>query len=90
HQNNLPVDFVSTHPYPQDFAIDVPGAPRGEGYRRSIVATRDDLRTMRRIIAASPYPEAEIHLTKWNSSPSPVDHSHDSLAAAAFVAKTNL
>ncbi|HEX3472347.1 MAG TPA: hypothetical protein VHT28_14280, partial [Silvibacterium sp.] len=22
HDNNLPVDFVSTHPYPQDFAID--------------------------------------------------------------------
>jgi xylan 1,4-beta-xylosidase len=90
HQNNLPVDFVSTHPYPQDFAIDVPGAPKGQGHRRSIDATRDDLRTMRRIIAASPYPKAEIHLTEWNSSPSPVDHSHDSLAAATFVAKTNL
>ena len=89
-QNRLPVDFVSTHPYPQDFAIDVPGAPKGKGYRRSIDATRDDLRTMRRIIATSPYPKAEIHLTEWNSSPSPVDHSHDSLAAAAFVAKTNL
>jgi len=90
HQSDLPVDFVSTHPYPQDFAIDVPGAPKGKGYRRSIDATRDDLRTMRRVIAASPYPRAEIHLTEWNSSPSPVDHSHDSLAAATFVAKTNL
>jgi xylan 1,4-beta-xylosidase len=89
-QNDLPVDFVSTHPYPQDFAIDVPGAPKGKGYRRGIDATRDDLRTMRRVIDASPYPKAEIHLTEWNSSPSPVDHSHDSLAAATFVAKTNL
>jgi xylan 1,4-beta-xylosidase len=90
HQNNLPVDFVSTHPYPQDFAIDVPGAPKGKGYRRSIDATRDDLRTIRSIIDASAYPKAEIHLTEWNSSPSPVDHSHDTLAAATFVAKTNL
>ena len=90
HENHLPVDFVSTHPYPQDFAIDEPGMPKGKGFRRSIDSTRDDLRTMRRIIDASPYPKAEIHLTEWNSSPSPVDHSHDSLAAATFVAKTNL
>jgi len=90
HDNNLPVDFVSTHPYPQDFAIDEPGRPKGKGFRRSIDSTRDDLHTMRKMIDASPYPKAEIHLTEWNSSPSPVDHSHDSLAGATFVAKTNL
>jgi len=90
HDNKLPVDFVSTHPYPQDFAIDEPGRPKGKGFRRSIDSTRDDLHTMRKMIDASPYPKAEIHLTEWNSSPSPVDHSHDSLAAATFVAKTNL
>ena len=90
HRNKLPVDFVSTHPYPQDFAIDEPGMPKGKGYRRNIDSTRDDLRTMRKIISASSYPKAEIHLTEWNSSPSPVDHTHDSLAAATFVAKTNL
>jgi xylan 1,4-beta-xylosidase len=90
HDNHLPLDFVSTHPYPQDFAIDEPGMPKGHGYRRSIDSTRDDLRTMRRIINASPYSKAEIHLTEWNSSPSPTDHAHDSLAAATFIAKTNL
>ena len=88
--NHLPVDFVSTHPYPQDFAIDQPGTPERQHYRRSINATRDDLRTLRKMIDDSPYPHAQIELTEWNSSPSPVDHSHDSLAAAAFVAKTNL
>lgn len=87
---NLPVDFVSTHPYPQDFAIDEPGEHTRGHFRRSINATRDDLRTIRKIIDASPYPHAEIHLTEWNSSPSPTDHTHDSLAAASFVAKTNL
>ncbi len=88
--NGLPVDFVSTHPYPQDFAIDEPGAPKGGKYRRSIDATRDDLRTLRKMIDASAYPKAEIQLTEWNSSPSPTDHTHDSLAAGAFVVKTNL
>ncbi len=88
--NDLPVDFVSTHPYPQDFAIDAPGMPRGGTFRRDVDSTRDDLRTLRKIVDASPYPKAEIHLTEWSSSPSPLDHSHDSLAAAAFIVKTNL
>jgi xylan 1,4-beta-xylosidase len=88
--NDLPVDFVSTHPYPQDFAIDDPSMPKGKGYRRSIDSTRTDLQTLRRIVNASPYPHAEIQLTEWSSSPSPLDHSHDSLAAGAFIAKTNL
>jgi xylan 1,4-beta-xylosidase len=90
HANNLPVDFVSTHPYPQDFAIEQPGTQQQEHFRRGINARRDDLRTLRKMIDASPYPHAEIQLTEWNSSPSPLDHSHDSLAAAAFIAKTNL
>jgi len=88
--NGLAVDFVSTHPYPQDFAIDEPGVPKGGRYRRSIDATRDDLRTLRKMIDAGPYPKAQIQLTEWNSSPSPTDHTHDSLAAGAFVVKTNL
>lgn len=88
--HDLPVDFVSTHPYPQDFAIDNGGAAGGKHFRRGIDATRDDLRMLRAIIDKSPYPKAGIELTEWNSSPSPVDHAHDSLAAAAFIAKTNL
>jgi len=89
--NQLPVDFVSTHPYPQDFAIE-DGSPRTATprFRRSIDSTRDDLRILRKIVNASPYPKAEIQLTEWSSSPSPLDHSHDGLAAAAFILKTNL
>jgi len=68
----------------------MPGTPEQQHLRRSIDATRDDLRKLREIINHSDYPQAEIHLTEWNSSPSPLDHSHDSLAAGAFVAKTNL
>jgi xylan 1,4-beta-xylosidase len=90
YDNHLPVDFVSTHPYPQDFAIDQPGLSERQHYRCSIDATRDDLRSIRGIIDKSYYPKAEIHLTEWNSSPSPVDHSHDTLAAATFIVKTNL
>ncbi len=88
--NNLPVDFVSTHPYPQDFTIDDLKLPNHDHLRRGIDSTRDDLRMLRQMIDASPYPHAEIQLTEWNSSPSPTDHTHDALAAAAFIVKTNL
>jgi xylan 1,4-beta-xylosidase len=88
--NHLPVDFVSTHPYPQDFAIDEQGSQTRQHLRRSIDSTRDDLRTLRQMIDHSAYPKTEIQLTEWNSSPSPNDHAHDSLAAAAFIVKTNL
>jgi xylan 1,4-beta-xylosidase len=88
--NNLPVDFVSTHPYPQDFTIDDKKLPSGGKLRRSVNSTRDDLRVLRAMIDASEYPHAEIQLTEWSSSPSPLDHTHDSLAAGAFIVKTNL
>jgi xylan 1,4-beta-xylosidase len=88
-QNKLPVDFVSTHPYPTDFPLDVAGQSDSR-VRRNIDSTRDDLTTLRKIVDRSAYPHAEIQLTEWSSSPSGLDHSHDSLAAAAFIAKTNL
>lgn len=86
--NKLPLDFLSTHPYPTDFALDGHGETRGR--TRGVDSTRQDLAWLRRVIDASAYPEAEIHLTEWSSSPSSRDHSHDGLPAAAFVVKTNL
>jgi xylan 1,4-beta-xylosidase len=88
HQNKLPIDFISTHPYPTDFALD-PGG-KGHGLTRHVDATPNDIRLLRKIIDASPYPKAEIHLTEWSSSPSSRDFTHDCLPAAAFVVKTNI
>src|ERR1035438_2182377 len=77
-------------PATSNFNLDEPGTQTRQHLRRSIDSTRDDLRTLREIVNHSAYPNAEIQLTEWNSSPSPTDHAHDSLAAAAFVVKTNL
>ncbi|HEY4356436.1 MAG TPA: hypothetical protein VGN16_11860 [Acidobacteriaceae bacterium] len=88
-ENNLPVDFISTHPYPQDFALDEPGMPQSH-QRRLVESTQNDLSYLRKLISASAYPRAGIELTEWSSSPSKTDHSHDSLAAATFIVKTNL
>jgi xylan 1,4-beta-xylosidase len=84
----LPVDFVSFHPYPTAFALDLDGITKS--FSRKVEATYEDLVKTRRIMAASPYPEAEVHLTEWSSSPSPRDMSHDYLPAATYVVKSNL
>jgi xylan 1,4-beta-xylosidase len=88
HRNQLPVDFVSTHPYPTDFVIDEKGT--GHALTRSVDSTREDLKTIRSIVDRSPYPKAEIHLTEWSSSPWLTDNTHDSLPAATYIVKENL
>lgn len=85
----LPVDFVSTHPYPTDFALD-PGTGRNRGRTRGLDATRTDLTWLRDTVRRSAFPDAELHCTEWSSSPSSRDHMHDALPAAAFILKTNL
>lgn len=84
----LPVDFVSCHPYPTDWALDELG--NGSNYTRGASSTRQDLRRLSELVADSAYSGAEIHLTEWSSSPSPRDFSHDYLQAATYVVKSNL
>jgi xylan 1,4-beta-xylosidase len=88
HARELPVDFVSTHPYPTDWALDEHG--QGKKSTRGVNATPRDLARLREIVAASQYPAAEIHLTEWSSSSSPRDFTHDYLPAATFVVRTHL
>jgi xylan 1,4-beta-xylosidase len=87
-KENLPVDFISCHPYPTDWALDEHG--QGSKLTRGIGATAKDLKTLRDLIDGSDFPHAEIHLTEWSSSSSPRDFTHDFLQAATFVVKTNL
>ena len=87
-RDRLPLDFVSVHPYPTDWALDERGT-LGK-YTRGVDATRRDLATLRRMVDESAYPAAAIHLTEWSSSPSPRDFTHDFLQAATFVVKANV
>ena len=86
--NRLPVDFVSCHPYPTDWALD--GHGNGRKLTRGVEATPTDLRRVREIVDAGPYPAAEIHLTEWSSSSSSRDFTHDYPQAAAFVVRSVL
>lgn len=82
----LPVDFVSTHPYPTEWGFFGPEGKRCErGLTRYCHSTRDDLRRLVDIVRASPFPVAEIHCTEWSSSPHCRDHSHDAMPAAAYI-----
>lgn len=88
-KENLPVDFVSTHPYPTDYAFN-PETGKGRGLTRFVRSLKLDLEWLNKTIAKSAYPDAEIHLTEWNTSPSSRDKMHDLLPAAAYIVKSNL
>ncbi len=88
-KEKLPVDFVSCHPYPTDWALDPMTGKGGDGVRK-VGATKDDLQWLNKTLKASAFPNAEIHLTEWSSSPSSRDQTHDSLPAAAYIIRANL
>jgi xylan 1,4-beta-xylosidase len=85
---NLPVDFISTHPYPTEGALDQDG--KSIQFTRHRDATLHDLTQLRKLIRSSPYPHARIHCTEWSTSPSPRDHGHDELPAACWLLRANL
>jgi xylan 1,4-beta-xylosidase len=87
-ERELPVDFVSTHLYPTDFAFDADG--KGVPITRYADATFDDLTLLRKLVRNSPYPDAEIHITEWSTSPSARDSIHDTLFAATSITRSYL
>jgi xylan 1,4-beta-xylosidase len=86
-QRGLPVDFFSTHPYPTLHPVDL------EGHGYMIFAGPDrlrrDLEGIRGTVSNSAYPDAQVHLTEWNSSPSPRDKAHDTAFMCPFVIRNN-
>jgi xylan 1,4-beta-xylosidase len=87
-RRDVPLDFLSTHLYPTDVAFGASGQARH--IRRHVDATYDDLVALRKIIAGSPFPEAELHITEWSSSPSSRDTIHDTVFAATYITRAYL
>ena len=87
-ERGLPLDFVSTHPYPNDWPVGPDGKQltvyREEG------ATPSDLRWLRDTVASSQFPRAEIHLTEWNASARLGDLFLDTAFMATFVISNNI
>lgn len=60
----VPLDFISTHIYPQDECVlypDLRGSPHKPG-----AFVPDVVREVRRIVRRSAFPDLEIHWTEWN------------------------
>jgi xylan 1,4-beta-xylosidase len=87
-ERDLPIDFISTHLYPTDFAYGADG--RAVHIARYADSTFDDLNRLRELIAKSAYPNAEIHITEWSTSPSARDFIHDSVFAATYITRAYL
>lgn len=85
--NRLPVDFISTHPYPNTFPLLTDGEKQ---CYKDENGTYDALVWLKDTVANSKYKDAEIHITEWNSSPSPRDLVHDTAFMAPFLIKNNL
>lgn len=86
--NDVPVDFVSTHTYPQMFALDMKDEYNPRCRPRD--AAESDLRMLRDMVQASAFSDAEIHITEWNSSPQYKDLLHDFPQEATFILMANL
>jgi len=87
-ERDIAIDFLSTHLYPTDFAFGANG--KGVHLSRHANATADDLTLLRDIIRESAYPDAEVHITEWSSSPSSRDRMHDTVFAATYIARAYL
>lgn len=85
---DVPLDFLSTHLYPTDFAFGSDGGARA--IERHVDATHDDLLLMRKLIENSAFPDAELHITEWSSSPSSRDRMHDTVFAATYITRAFL
>ena len=87
-REKLPVDFISAHPYPTDFALD--GQQEMKGRTRCVDSLQKDITWLLNARNGSAYPNAEILLTEWSSSPTSRDCSHDFLPVADYIVKCNL
>ncbi len=82
-KEKLPVDFVSTHPYPGNAILDE-RTRKWNTIVRDRNATFDDLTLLRRIVDRSPFPGVEIHCNEWGSSFAIHDRTHDHVYSATF------
>ncbi|NII29724.1 glycoside hydrolase [Pseudoflavitalea sp. X16] len=85
HNNNVPIDFISTHAYgvKQGF-LDEYGQG-GTVLDKNPMSVSGDVLQSRKEIETSLMPNLELHYTEWSASYTPADPIHDSYHEAAYV-----
>lgn len=87
-EQRVPLDFISTHHYCVDADL-VQGVPEGPMYYRGMKGMVGDVERVRAQIAASAFPNAELHFTEWNSCPAHEDvYGKDTAFTAVFALQT--
>ncbi len=83
-ENNIPVDFASTHLYMiHQFRTE------GEFFQGNLYPLKNRLKQAEKIRAylnESRNPDIPLHITEWNTSYSPLDLMHETTMNAAYVA----
>ncbi len=87
-KRDLPIDFISNHPYPMHWPKDENGKHINKFKNKYSLST--DLTWMKSFISKSAYKNAEIHLTEWNSSPDDRDLVHDTAFMAPYIIYNNV
>jgi xylan 1,4-beta-xylosidase len=82
-ENDVPLDFCSTHHYPTDAALG-----HGMDMERQMAAVERGIVTKMAARARQEAGALPLYYTEWNNSPSCRDPYHDDPYAAAFVVKT--
>lgn len=88
-QNDVPLDFVSTHQYPTDAFGSPDDDTETQLSKSHRGALREEVQTVRGQMAKHSC-EVPLFYTEWSSSSNPRDPLHDQPYAAAFDAKTVL
>lgn len=83
----LAVDFISTHDYGTTSVLDTTGTRRHQ-LKDNYDTIANNAKRVRSVIKASAFPNAELHFTEWNVSPSSRDPMHDSYQSAAYILNT--
>ena len=83
--NNLPLDFISTHSYgvKQGFLDEYGNS--GTVLSKDPMGVSGDVLNSRKQIVGSAMPNLELHYTEWSSSYTPSDPIHDSYHQAAYI-----
>jgi xylan 1,4-beta-xylosidase len=84
-QNNVPLDFISTHTYGvRQGYLDEYGT-RGTVLAKDKSSVSGDVINSRKQIKSSVMPNLELHYTEWSASYTPADPVHDSYHSASYI-----
>ncbi|NLI22235.1 MAG: glycoside hydrolase [Clostridiales bacterium] len=83
----MPIDFISTHSYGVDGALDEFGRDR-HTLKPNPACVAADVRGVRALVRDSALPHLPVIFTEWSNSYTPRDNVHDSYVSAPFLLYT--